>query len=580
MLSKQASIYLLVLASKALAMDIDPSNKESINSGLAKIAKGLMDYYNGDQPGNTVGKFQPPYYWWESGAAWGSLVDYWYYTGDTKYNERLVAGLLAQAGPNNDYMPVEENKSEGNDDQGYWGVTLMGAAEKGLVNLHRDGLSWSKLAQNIVDSMISRWDTDNCGGGLRWQIYPWNKGYDYKNTVSNGCLFHLSARLSRFNNDDKYVEWAEKSWDWMEEHNYILTNVTGYKIFDGASIASGCTEISPEQWTYNAGLILSGAAYMYDYTKDSKWLDRAKHVWEGSSVFFKDSAIMYEPSCQLSNRCNNDQRSFKAYFSRFLGLTSLLLPDLSDSITERLKSSATGALASCSGGSDGHTCGLDWTKGSWDGNYGLGEQMTALEVLQNAYLVKSKPGPANKSNVGSIESSNDSGLSNWENSNRESSSQPKASQSSQETSSARTVQSAQPSTQQVQEQPIGQQAQQAKQQSDNQIQQQPKNQGQQQQSENQKPSASFSNIAAGAPNAFTQDKLAGPYASAQTSSHVTVTHYTDDPGAQHTTVTVYTNSKGAIVATASGSHFIPHAVTSTPVNLAVSQGAPELKHDF
>lgn len=396
---------LLLLASctyRVASLDIDTSSTDSINTGLSKIAKGVVDYYNGNQPGQTPGMFQPPYYWWQSGAAWGSLLHYWYFTGDTSYNNDLYESLLWQAGTNYDYLPENQTKTEGNDDQGYWGITLMDAAERGFPQ-PGDQPGWSERVENIVKSMISRWDTDNCGGGLRWQIYPWNKGYEYKNTVSNGCLFHLAARLSRFNGESTYIEWAEKTWDWMSDHDFIVTNVSAYKVLDGAPISSNCLEISPEQWTYNAGLMLSGTAYLYDHTKDSKWLDRARSIWEGCNVFFKNDVTLYEASCQVSNRCNNDQRSFKAYFSRFLGLTAMVLPDLSDDIMRRLGGTVPGILSSCSGGSDGHTCGLDWDAGKWDGVFGLGEQMSALETLQNALLVKSKPGPADKNGESALQ---------------------------------------------------------------------------------------------------------------------------------------------------------------------------------
>lgn len=405
--------YLFFLLSQSLthvsALDMDTSSTQSITDGLAKIAKGIMDYYTGHDSGNAIGMFQPPYYWWQSGAAWGSLVDYWYFTGDTDYNEMVYESLLWQAGDNYDYIPENQTMTEGNDDQGYWGITLMGAAERGFKDPDAGTPSWAKRVENIVDSMISRWDTGTCDGGLRWQIYSWNKGYEYKNTVSNGCLFHLAARLSRFNGNDKYIEWAEKTWDWLEARDFVLTNVSGWKVFDGASIDNNCTDLSLEQWTYNAGLMLSGAAYMYDFTKDEKWLDRAKHLWEGSLVFFKDQKTMYEASCQISNRCNNDQRSFKAYFSRFLGITAMVLPELSDSIMPYLQSTVPGVLSSCSGGADGHTCGLDWSNGTWDGYYGLGEQMSSLELLQNALLLKTRPQPANQNNEAALESSMNNG---------------------------------------------------------------------------------------------------------------------------------------------------------------------------
>lgn len=60
----------------------------------------------------------PAYYWWEAGAMWGTLIDYWYITGDTSYNEATSQGLLFQVGPYQDYMPPNQSKQLGNDDQG------------------------------------------------------------------------------------------------------------------------------------------------------------------------------------------------------------------------------------------------------------------------------------------------------------------------------------------------------------------------------------------------------------------------------------------------------------------------------
>ncbi len=42
----------------------------------------------------------------------GQMVEYWYYTGDTSYNDVVTAGLLAQTGDNNDFMPPNQTKTE------------------------------------------------------------------------------------------------------------------------------------------------------------------------------------------------------------------------------------------------------------------------------------------------------------------------------------------------------------------------------------------------------------------------------------------------------------------------------------
>ncbi len=49
---------------------------------------------------------------------WGALIDYWYYTGDSTYNDEVMQGMLFQVGPNNDYLPPNQTNGMGNDDQG------------------------------------------------------------------------------------------------------------------------------------------------------------------------------------------------------------------------------------------------------------------------------------------------------------------------------------------------------------------------------------------------------------------------------------------------------------------------------
>lgn len=384
----------LSLASLAGAIDINFSDVDSTNDGLALIAKGLMNYYNGNDTGETPGMFSSPYYWWEAGAAWNSMLDYWYYTGDDQYNSLLKSSLLFQVGDGWDYMPSNQTTTEGNDDQGFWGITAMAAAEKNFSNPGEGEPQWLYLAQAVFNTMTERWDTQHCGGGLRWQIFTWNNGYNYKNTISNGCLFMLASRLARYTQNETYSEWAHKVWDWVEERQLIVTNDTDiWRVFDGANVEDNCTEPVNIEWTYNSGMFMAGAAFMYNHTNETEWLTRAENIWNRAKIFFmKDTKIMYEAACQPSGQCNNDQRCFNAIFSRFLGLTCLMAPTLNDEIQEYLAATTVGVLTSCTGGTDGHTCGLNWDKGGWDGVYGLGEQMSALEALLNR-LVWSRPGP-------------------------------------------------------------------------------------------------------------------------------------------------------------------------------------------
>jgi mannan endo-1,6-alpha-mannosidase len=385
--------FLALLAPLAHALDIDFTSKSSINAGLALIAKGLMDYYNGNQTGQTPGMFSNPYYWWEAGAAWNSMLDYWYYTGDDTYNDLLKSSLLFQVGDNWNYMPSNQTTTEGNDDQAFWGITVMAAAEKNFSNPLPHEPQWLYLAQAVFNTMAARWDNEHCEGGLRWQIFKWNNGYNYKNTISNGCLFMLGARLARFTRNNTYAEWAEKTWDWVVEKQFVNNQTDAWPVYDGGNIEEDCNDIVGLEWTYNSGLFMAGSAYMYNYTNDTKWLTRIQHIWARSKIFYdSDTKIMYEAACQPTGQCNNDQRSFKGIYSRFLGLTCLMAPEMNAEIQEYLAATTVGVLRSCSGGTDGHTCGLNWQESGWDGKYGLGEQMSALEALQNR-LIWTKPPP-------------------------------------------------------------------------------------------------------------------------------------------------------------------------------------------
>ena len=40
------------------------------------------------------------------------MVQYWYYTGDDTYNEVVTQGLLAQIGPDEDFMPPNQTRTE------------------------------------------------------------------------------------------------------------------------------------------------------------------------------------------------------------------------------------------------------------------------------------------------------------------------------------------------------------------------------------------------------------------------------------------------------------------------------------
>lgn len=404
MFQKALFVALTSAFSCVQALTLDLNDTQSLHNASSLVAVGLMDYYTGLQYGQTIGMFSNPYYWWEAGGAWGCMLDYWYYMENDTYNDMISQALLYQTGDSNDYVPLNQSTTEGNDDQAFWGIAAMTAAERNFTNPPDDQPQWLYLAQAVFNTMALRWDSSTCNGGLRWQIFVWNTGYDYKNSVSNGALFHIAARLARYTGNSSYTDWAEKVYDWMYDV-HLISNGTQRFVYDGVSTTDNCTgAITPYQWTYNQGLLVAGCAYLYNLTGDDKWGTRTWQFLNSSSVFFIND-VLYEAACQgrganTTVTCNTDQRSFKAYFARFLGVTAQLIPETRDTIMNWINVSAVAAAQSCSGGYDGHTCGINWYHDGWDGMYGLGEQMSALEVLVNLRALD-RPAPYNSTNGGS-----------------------------------------------------------------------------------------------------------------------------------------------------------------------------------
>lgn len=87
--------------------------------------------------------------------------------------------------------------------------------------------------------------------------------------------------------------------------------------------------------------------------------------------------------CEEAGVCNYDQKSFKAYLARWMAAATQMAPFTYDTVAPLLLTSAKAAAAQCNGPPRGGTaCGIRWyNSGTWDGTDGVGQQMTALEVI-------------------------------------------------------------------------------------------------------------------------------------------------------------------------------------------------------
>ncbi|KAL5115267.1 hydrolase 76 protein [Pleosporales sp. CAS-2024a] len=376
---------------QSTSIRLDVNSQDSVKSAASSLAGGIIAAYNdslasksGGIPGLFDGK--NTVYFWEAGTLWNAMLAYSYSTGDSKYDASISQALQFQLGDSDAYMPANQTKSLGNDDQSCWSLAAMTAAEVDFAK-PKDG-EWVDYAKNV-------WETQQL-----WQIFSFNNGYNYKNTWSNGNLFLLSARLAKFTGNGTYSQFANKVFQWSQMVGLVDEQ---FRVFDGTDTQRNCSQISRFQWTATHGLYTEGAALMYNMTGAQKWTEAVKGFVNSSSFFetSQDSGVLTETTCEKSGTCNADQRAFKGVFARTLARTALAAPLVAEPIRKILSNSAAAAAMACTAGSD-PKCGLSWTnttgmRGTATGG-SIGEVYFALEVIQgllysSAKALKSADGP-------------------------------------------------------------------------------------------------------------------------------------------------------------------------------------------
>lgn len=367
----------------------------------------LKTWYTGNTSSlpSDFGLLPKPYYWWEAGALWGSLVNYAHYTGDISYHGTIAQAIISQASNTTDFMMVDTQAFDlGNDDILFWTLTAMNAAEYNFqVPAGQPNDIYFRLSRNVFNLMVSRWNTTTCGGGLKWQWIPANNGFYYKSTITNTAFFQIAARLGRMTGNQTYIDWANKAYNWMEDVGLIDPK---YLVYDGAGDAdpANCTGVDHHQWSYNIASTLAGSAYMWNATGSDIWRKRTLGYINTIKVDFVQpypnaTNIMYERECERSI-CDNDQISFKAYLAQCLGKAAVVFPEITSDVRAILSSSAQAAAKTCFGGATGRFCGTKWFVEGWDGSQGLGQQMNAFQAI-SSLLVWAVSGPTQRADLNS-----------------------------------------------------------------------------------------------------------------------------------------------------------------------------------
>ncbi|KAK4145986.1 uncharacterized protein C8A04DRAFT_26146 [Dichotomopilus funicola] len=423
MMHKSATLGLLAAAGSAFAaLQVDISSTSSIKAAAKDVAFDVMSVYKGNQSGEIVGLIGSPppvgeYYWWTGAVLWSTMIDYWHYTNDSTYNAVTVQGLTAQNGPNlqSPFMPPNWTASMGNDDQGFWGIAAAKANEAGLPAPPKGEPSWLDLAKAIFQVQTVRYtdSEDACGGGLRWMIVPVNTGFDLKNTASTAVFLNLGARLYHATQNETYADWVEKGWTWLTTIGLVDDK---FNVYDSVSTIDDCAKANKQQWSYNAGLLLETAAYMYaqkssksaDSKETTTWKTRTTSLANRtvSHFFSADQGVLVEPLCENAGQpaCTQDMSFFKGVTLRSLAGAAVLVDELRDpdhGVGQALRATAQATAKTCSGGKSGRECKFDWTGHAADQNAkldGAPVEINALAAVLGPLAVESASGAGGNGN--------------------------------------------------------------------------------------------------------------------------------------------------------------------------------------
>ncbi|KAH7311355.1 glycosyl hydrolase family 76-domain-containing protein [Stachybotrys elegans] len=94
----------------------------------------------------------------------------------------ITDSTLFQVSSSDNFIPEDQTASRDNDNQCNRALTAILAAEDGFPEPPSDQPQWLELARNVFEVQPQRISNEACGGGLRWQIFPFNAGYDYKDS--------------------------------------------------------------------------------------------------------------------------------------------------------------------------------------------------------------------------------------------------------------------------------------------------------------------------------------------------------------------------------------------------------------
>ncbi|KAI8617399.1 glycosyl hydrolase family 76-domain-containing protein [Chytriomyces sp. MP71] len=357
-------IVLVSAAATTSAITIDTASKSAVLAAAKAAQWPLKMFYDANQENNGawIEQFSDGHWnvqWHESGEYWGLYYKYMQYSGDYSYLDWVDKNMQLSAGGNPDFLDgmsaVLEESGRWNDDIGWWGISVMCAAEtfgqNAIVakNNVQSGFNptYFELANVTYTEITAQWD-NKCGGGIYWdrsRTTGTDNQRNYKSTITNVEVMEIGARLYAMTGIASYKTEVDQIYAWLKSSGIISST---YTIYDGVSVTD-CTAINQDVYSYHAGPLLSAFAAMYRKTQDSSYQTEGNNVYNAIVRQFvaSDKTLSIEPTCPTKG-CK-DPNAYKWPLYRGIADWHDVTTDagIKSSIEEVMRATATANFAGC-----------------------------------------------------------------------------------------------------------------------------------------------------------------------------------------------------------------------------------------
>jgi len=159
------------------------------------------------------------------------------------------------------------------DDNGLVGIDYIDS-----YNITKNPL-YLQRAKDVMTFIESGW-TDDFGGGVSWL-----EGVrDQKPACSNGKATVLALKIYQATGEKKYLDYGMKSYTWMMS---MLRDDSLNIIWNSLLAPEGTRcEVQKHAYTYNTGTMIQSAVRLYKITGNTKFLEDAQALSEGTYKFY------------------------------------------------------------------------------------------------------------------------------------------------------------------------------------------------------------------------------------------------------------------------------------------------------